>query len=100
MKDWPSGSYLVAECEEIGLFIVGYKYNYKKKCKFWEQSIYLERRHCPVSSGRRFLCGRFPSPPEGPLLHCLKECLVTGGDATALGFVRIQHSPPNRMERE
>ena len=33
MKDWPSGSYLVLECEELGLFFVGYKYNYKRKCK-------------------------------------------------------------------
>ena len=33
MKDWPSGSYLVAECEELKLFIVGYKYSYKKKGK-------------------------------------------------------------------
>ena len=33
MKDWPSGSYLVAECEELKLFIVRYKYNYKKKSK-------------------------------------------------------------------
>lgn len=34
MKDWPSGSYLVAECAELKLFIVGYKYSYKKKGKF------------------------------------------------------------------
>ena len=33
MKDWPSGSYLVLECEELGMFFVGYKYNYRKKGK-------------------------------------------------------------------
>ena len=33
MKDWPSGSYLVLECEELELFSVGYKYNYKRKFK-------------------------------------------------------------------
>ena len=33
MKDWPSGSYLTVECEELKLFFVGYKYNYKKKGK-------------------------------------------------------------------
>ena len=31
MKDWPSGSYLVMECEEHGLWMIGYKYSYKKK---------------------------------------------------------------------
>lgn len=31
MKDWPSGSYLVLECKEVGLFYVGYKYSYKRK---------------------------------------------------------------------
>ncbi len=30
-KDWLSISYLVAEYENIKIFIVGYKYNYKKK---------------------------------------------------------------------
>lgn len=33
MKDWPSGSYLVVECEELQLFMVGYKYNYRKNGK-------------------------------------------------------------------
>ena len=33
MKDWPSGSYLIVECEELRIFIVWYKYNYKKKGK-------------------------------------------------------------------
>lgn len=33
MKNWPGGSYLVLECEEEGLFFVGYKYNYRKKGK-------------------------------------------------------------------
>ena len=39
MKEWPSGSYLAAECEEIGLFIVGYEYSYKKKGKNWSYCI-------------------------------------------------------------
>ena len=34
MKDWPSGSYLVVECDELQLFMVGYKYSYKKKASF------------------------------------------------------------------
>lgn len=33
MKDWPSGSYLVVECEKLKLFMVGYKYSYKKPSK-------------------------------------------------------------------
>ena len=32
MIDWPSGSYLVLECKEVGLFYVGYKYSYKQTC--------------------------------------------------------------------
>ena len=31
MKDQPLDSYLVLECEELEIFFVGYKYNYKKK---------------------------------------------------------------------
>ena len=31
MKKWPSRSYLVLECKEVGLFYVGYKYSYKRK---------------------------------------------------------------------
>lgn len=31
MKDWPSGSHLVLECKESGLFICGYKYSHRKK---------------------------------------------------------------------
>ena len=30
-KDWPAGTYIVLRCKELGLFIVAYKYNYKKK---------------------------------------------------------------------
>lgn len=30
MKDWPGGGYLVLVCEELRLFFVGYKYNYRK----------------------------------------------------------------------
>lgn len=35
MQDWPSGSYIVYECEEIGLFYVGYKYSWKRKGKYF-----------------------------------------------------------------
>lgn len=31
MDKWNAGSYLVMECEEHGLWILGYKYSYKKK---------------------------------------------------------------------
>ena len=31
MKDWPSGSYIVLECEEHRLFAVGYKYSLRSK---------------------------------------------------------------------
>ena len=41
MKDWPSGSYLVVECDELQLFMVGYKYSYKKKGKFLRLEIYF-----------------------------------------------------------
>ena len=33
MKDWPSGSYLVVECKQLKLFMIGYKYSFKKKGK-------------------------------------------------------------------
>jgi hypothetical protein len=33
MKDWPLGSYLVVECEELKLFMIGCKYNYRKSGK-------------------------------------------------------------------
>jgi hypothetical protein len=31
MKDWPSGSHLVMECKEHGMFICAYKYSHRKK---------------------------------------------------------------------
>lgn len=34
MQDWPSGSYLVLECEELQLIFIGYKYSYKRKGRF------------------------------------------------------------------
>ena len=34
MKDWPAGSYLILECEDLQLIFIGYKYSYKKKGGF------------------------------------------------------------------
>ena len=34
MKEAPAGAYLALECEEHGLFYLGYKYSYKKKGEF------------------------------------------------------------------
>lgn len=34
MKDWPSGSQLVMECKEHGMFICAYKYSHRKKGEF------------------------------------------------------------------
>ena len=62
MKDWPSGSYLVAECEEIGMFIVGYKYSYKKKGTFLGKSSYLLNTSLTIASTME-IDGRPPPSP-------------------------------------
>ena len=51
MKEWNAGSYLVMECEEHRLWIIGYKYSYKKKGEktiLWDK-LFAEKSYDPLT---------------------------------------------------
>lgn len=79
MKPWPAGSYLVLECKKDKVFMVGYKYNYKKKgmslrCSLF---VFISLLVIPILTNSVLLFGKYASLLERGILVLLYQEIPT-----------------------